>query len=72
MLKYITLKRHVGTYERRWVRRLMIVANMPQELIRATYHAWKGVFTGAAFWWRQADPIPGQGYVHEGQAGEEH
>ena len=48
MLKYIELP-HVGTYKRRWVRRIMIVAAAPQELVRAVY----GVFRGAAYWWKQ-------------------
>lgn len=47
LLKYIELP-HVGTYERRWMRRIMIVLTLPQELVRAVY----GVFRAAAYSWR--------------------
>jgi len=48
MLKYIELP-HVSVYKRRWVRRLMILITIPQEVVRAIY----GVFLGAALWWKQ-------------------
>jgi hypothetical protein len=40
---------HVGTYKRRWVRRLVIIRNTPVEIVRAIF----GVFSNAAFWWKQ-------------------
>lgn len=40
---------HVSTYEKRWVRRLMIGVNFPREI----YFALKGVCVGAAYWWNQ-------------------
>jgi hypothetical protein len=47
LLSYIELP-HVGTYKRRWVRRIMIVITTPQEAARAVYHT----ICAAAFWWR--------------------
>lgn len=40
---------HISTYERRWVRRIMIIVNIPRELWLAN----KTVFVMAAHWWRQ-------------------
>jgi hypothetical protein len=46
MLKYIILP-HVSTYERLWVRRVMLFVTVPQSLIIV----WVDVFRGAWFWW---------------------
>jgi hypothetical protein len=48
LLKYIKLP-HVSTYERRWLRRVMIFVTAPQALAYAAYD----VFRGAAYWWKQ-------------------
>ena len=48
MLKYITLP-HVSTYERRWLRRIMIIVSLPPELVRVTYLT----FSAARLWWKQ-------------------
>jgi hypothetical protein len=47
MLKYITLP-HIATYERRWVRRIMIIVTAPQAFVQANY----GWIVGAVRWWR--------------------
>jgi hypothetical protein len=52
MLKYITLP-HVCHYERRWVRRLVIVLTFPLEIARAIYVGVRSVCIGAVHWWRQ-------------------
>lgn len=47
-IKWLELP-HVSYWKNRWVRRVMIVLTLPQELIRANY----SVFAGAALWWKQ-------------------
>ncbi|WP_157450089.1 hypothetical protein [Bradyrhizobium sp. ARR65] len=41
---------HVMTFKRRWVRKVMIIAAFPQEVVRAVYQTYQN----AAYWWRQA------------------
>jgi len=38
---------HVSIYKNRWLRRLMIIVMMPQEVARATYH----LCGEAKVWW---------------------
>lgn len=39
---------HISTYKRRWLRRVMIVLTLPQEVARAVYHT----FALARVWWK--------------------
>jgi hypothetical protein len=45
---------HLSTYKRRWVRRVMIVVTMPQEIARAIYHT----FSAAKACWNWGDTPP--------------
>jgi hypothetical protein len=40
---------HISTYERRWVRRLMIIVTFPQGVVQVI----SSLLSDAAYWWRQ-------------------
>lgn len=44
---------HISTYKWRWLRRVMIVVMMPQEVSRAIYH----VICCAKVWWNWDGPV---------------
>lgn len=48
LLNYIRLP-HVATYQRRWVRRLMIILTFPQSVVQSIYD----ILRGSVHWWRQ-------------------
>ena len=50
ILKYLKMP-HISYWKRRWVRRIMIVIALPQEIVRAIY----SVFWHAVYWWKWTD-----------------
>lgn len=50
-MKLIPTLPHVSRYERRWVRRTMLLALVPVELVLSTLRIQADILKGAWFWW---------------------